>query len=227
MGEHGDFGRRYVLDPVMFARATPVTPTFALDVGCGEGRFTRMLAGAGFPVVGLDATAALIAHAASRDPAGTYVHGAGERLPFVDGSFDLVVSYLALIDMPDLELAVTELARVLRPGGTLLVANLTSFNTAAVGGGWVTDRAGRRLHFALDNYLKPRADWVAWRGIRVVNHHRPLRDYMQAFLRNGLVLTHFDEPEPRADAPERRAASYRRVPWFLVMEWMKPQPPRH
>ena len=43
MGESGDFGRRYVLDPVMLPRALARSPKNALDVGCGEGRFCRML----------------------------------------------------------------------------------------------------------------------------------------------------------------------------------------
>jgi SAM-dependent methyltransferase len=43
MGESGDFGRRYVLDPVMLPRAVAGSPRNALDVGCGEGRFCRML----------------------------------------------------------------------------------------------------------------------------------------------------------------------------------------
>ena len=48
-GEHGDFGRRYVLDPIMLAHATAF-PSVALDIGCGDGRFSRMLAAAGVSV---------------------------------------------------------------------------------------------------------------------------------------------------------------------------------
>jgi hypothetical protein len=86
----------------------------------------------------------------------------------------------------------------------------------------VHDSDGRRQHFPVDQYLEERAMWIEWRGIRIVNHHRPLSTYMKALLDAGLVLTHFDEPEPTADASPSRAASYRRVPWFMVMEWRKP-----
>ena len=55
-----------------------------------------------------------------------------------------------------------------------------------------------------------------------MNHHRPLSTYLRALLGAGLVLTHFDEPAAAADAPVSRAAGYARVPWFLVMEWLKP-----
>jgi ubiquinone/menaquinone biosynthesis C-methylase UbiE len=125
MGESGDFGRRYVLDPVMLPLGVAGSPKNALDVGCGEGRFCRMLKSRGIDVVGVDPTPALIAVAQTRDPRGTYVEAIAERLPFCEETFDLVVSYLSLIDIADVEAAVPEMARVLRPGGTLLIANLT------------------------------------------------------------------------------------------------------
>jgi SAM-dependent methyltransferase len=221
-GEHGDFGRRYVLDPVMLPLALARAPKTALDVGCGEGRFCRMLKAHGVDVVGLDPTPALLAAARDRDPSSTYLDAPAERLPCADEAFDLVVSYLSLIDIPDIQVAITEMARVLRPGGTLLIANLTSINTAGGEDGWVKDTNGHRLHYAVDRYLEERQMWIDYRGIRVVNHHRPMGTYMSALLGAGLVLTHFDEPVPSADAPASRAASYRRVPWFLVMEWLKP-----
>ena len=226
MGESGDFGRRYVLDPVMLPRAVAGSPKNALDVGCGEGRFCRMLKSRGVDVVGVDPTSALIAVARSRDARGTYVKATAERLPFREGAFDRVVSYLSLIDIPDVEAAVPEMARVLKPGGTLLIANLTNFTTPCADMGWVKDAAGRRVHYPIDNYLQERAMWIEYRGIRILNYHRPLSTYLGALLGTGLVLTHFDEPTPSADTPASRAAGYARAPWFLVMEWLKPPPAR-
>src|SRR5207302_214127 len=117
MGEFGDFGRRYVLDPVMLPRALSRSPKKALDVGCGEGRFCRMLKPHGVDVTGIDPTPTLIAAAHARDAGGAYLEGAAEHLPFCDESFDLVVSYLSLIDIPDIHTAIPEMARVLNPGG--------------------------------------------------------------------------------------------------------------
>ena len=117
MGEHGDFGRRYVLDRVRLPRAVARSPKAVLDVGCGEGRFCRMLRRVGVvSTTGIDPTPALIAAARARDIEGNYVEAAAEHLPFGDDSFDLVVSYLTLIDIPDLQAAIREMARVLRPG---------------------------------------------------------------------------------------------------------------
>jgi SAM-dependent methyltransferase len=222
VGDHGDFGRRYVLDPVMVPRALARSPRKALDVGCGEGRFCRMLKPHGVDVVGVDPTPALIAAARTRDTRGVYLEAPAERLPFGDETFDLVVSYLSLIDIPDIQSAISEMARVLRPDGALLIANLNAFNTACGDQGWVKDSAGLRLHYPIDNYLQERAMWIEYRGIRVVNYHRPMRTYLRTLLDAGLVLTYFDEPVPSADTPASRATSYRRVPWFVVMEWLKP-----
>jgi SAM-dependent methyltransferase len=222
LGEHGDFGRRFVLDPVMLPRARAGSPRKVLDVGCGEGRFCRMLKQYGISATGIDPTPALIATARARDPGGTYLEAQAECLPFPDASFDRVVSYLSLIDIPDVQAAIPEMVRVLEPGGSLLLASLTSFNTACGDTGWVKDSNGQHLFYRLDDYLRERAMWIEYRGIRVLNYHRPLSVYMRAFLDAGLHLAYFDEPVPTAEAPAEKAANYRRVPWFVVMEWLRP-----
>jgi SAM-dependent methyltransferase len=221
MGEHGDFGRRYVLDPVMLPRALHGQPTSALDIGCGEGRFCRLLRQHGLQeIVGIDPTTALLDAARQKDVQGTYLEARAEQLPFPANSFDLAVSYLTLIDIPDIRAAIPEMARVLKPGGRLLIANLNSFNSSAADQGWAKDSQGRKLHYPLDNYMAERAMWIEYRGIRIVNHHRPLSVYMRLLLDSGLELVHFDEPAPVQQSP-KRAADYMRVPWFLVMEWRK------
>lgn len=221
MGEHGDFGRRYVLDPVMLPRALARTPSSALDVGCGEGRFCRMLRAHGVDATGIDPTRAMIKAAQERDPDGRYVEARAEAIPFEDDVFDLVIAYNSLIDIQDVPNAIAEMTRVLRPGGALLIANLNGFNTAGGESGWVTSALGKKKHYPVDDYLRERSFWTAWRGIRIVNHHRPLSTYMRLLLAQRLVLTHFDEPASAPDAPTQRAADYVRAPWFLVMEWKK------
>ena len=221
-GQHGDFGRRFVLDPVMLSRVRARSNGKVLDVGCGEGRFCRVLKPHARSVIGIDPTPALIATARARDRGGAYLRGIAEHLPFPDATFDLVVSYLTFIDIPDVRRGIQEMSRVLTPGGRLLIANLNSFNTALADQGWIKDAAGRRLHYPIDNYLDERAMWIEYCGIRIVNHHRPMSTYLQALIDAGLILTYFDEPPPTGDAPPSRAENYRRVPWFLVMEWLKP-----
>jgi SAM-dependent methyltransferase len=220
MGDAGDYSRAFVLDPPMLARVRGRGFKAALDVGCGEGRFCRMLQAEGIGTVGIDPTAALLDEARRRDPGGDYRPGRAEALTFPDASFDLVASYLTLIDIADAAGAIGEMARVLRPGGTLLIANLASFVTAGVGNGWQRGAGGEQF-FSIDHYLEERADWVAWGDVRIRNWHRPLSQYMALLLNAGLRLRYFDEPAPCGGDPERNAL-VRRVPWFVLMDWQKP-----
>ena len=218
-GDDGDYGRRFVLDTPMRARVEGRGFRRALDVGCGEGRFCRIMQRAGIRTTGIDPTEALLARARELDPDGDYRLGRAETME-IDADFDLVVSYLSLIDMPDLEPAMARMAAALRPGGTLLIANLTSFNTAGQPEGWVHDGEGT-ARFAIDHYMDERPIWLSWRGIRVQNWHRPLSRYMTLLLDQGLVLRMFVEPEPAGGDPAR-IAIHRRVPYFHIMEWQKP-----
>lgn len=220
IGEDGDYGRRFVLDAPMLARIRERGFKTALDVGCGEGRFCRMMQAAEITTVGIDPTEALIARARELDPRGDYRLQRAEALDVAAGSVDLVVSYLSLIDIPDLSRALARMIEALRPGGTLLIANLTSFNTASIPDGWTKEPDGTR-RFYIDNYLEERAAWVSWRGIRIRNWHRPLGTYMTLLLDAGMQLRHFAEPAPTGGDPQKRD-QYRRVPYFLIMEWQKP-----
>jgi 2-polyprenyl-3-methyl-5-hydroxy-6-metoxy-1,4-benzoquinol methylase len=219
LGEHGDFGRRFVLDHVMRGRVADRGFATALDVGCGEGRFCRMMRNCGIRTVGIDPTAALLHKAKELDPSGDYRSARAEKLEFDTGHFHLVVSYLSLINIPDIERAIAEMARVLKPGGTLLIASLTSFTSCAPTG-WVNDADGKPLYYAIDNYLEERPIWVNWRGIRVQNWHRPLSAYMTLLLSNNLQLKFFAEPSPIGGEPAK-AERNQRVPYHVVMEWMK------
>ena len=204
----------------MLARVARSGARTALDVGCGEGRFCRMLAAAGIAATGIDPTEALLEAARARHPGGDYRRGQAEALDLADGGYDLVVSYLTLLDIADIGRAIPEMARVLRPGGRLLIANMNSFFTAGPPEGWTTGADGTR-RFCLDHYLEARADWVAWRGIRIRNWHRPMETYMALLLGQGLLLRHYAEPAPVGGDPAM-AARYRRVPYFHIMEWQKP-----
>jgi SAM-dependent methyltransferase len=219
MGERGDWGREHVLDPIMLGRASARPFERVLDVGCGEGRFCRMLKTMDISVVGIDPTEELLMQARRRDPSGDYRLARAEALPFPDESFDLVISYLTLIDIADFRKAVTQMVRVLKRDGTVLIANVNSFITSSPTG-WVRDPDGRYLHYPVDRYLDEFPAWVEWAGIRVENWHRPLASYMREFLDHGLVLTFFDEPLPVSGEPARQAR-YRRAPWFMVMEWSR------
>jgi SAM-dependent methyltransferase len=162
----------------------------------------------------------LIDHARRLHPEGEYHVEAAEALGVPDASVDLVVSYLSLIDIADIDAAIAEVRRALCPGGTFLIANLQSFNTAAEPLGWTHEADGTR-RFCIDHYLEARPRRTQWQGIDIVNWHRPLATYMTALLDAGFQLRHFAEPTPvGSDGP--KADRYRRAPNFLIMEWQKP-----
>lgn len=219
MGDQGDRGRAHVLDTPMLERLGPAG--VMLDIGCGEGRFCRMAAARGFETIGIDPTAALLDIARGQDPNGRYEQAIAENLPLADASVDLAVFYLSLIDIPDIKTAVNEMNRVLRPGGRCLIANLNSHNTAAaVKHNWKRHPSGA-AEIIIDDYLVESANWQEWAGIRIRNWHRPMVTYMQLFLDAGMRLVHFDEPKsthPDLDEADR----YNRAPYFLIMEWVKP-----
>jgi 2-polyprenyl-6-hydroxyphenyl methylase/3-demethylubiquinone-9 3-methyltransferase len=92
-----------------------------LDAGCGGGLVARELAAAGAGVVGVDRSLGSLGVARRATDGGFRpAQGRLERLPFADATFDAVVAADVLEHMPDLPAAVAELARVLRPGGSLV-----------------------------------------------------------------------------------------------------------
>ncbi|MHB8683601.1 MAG: class I SAM-dependent methyltransferase [Dehalococcoidia bacterium] len=216
-----DYNRTLLLDPVMLEQCGDVRGRRVLDSGCGEGRFCRMLAGRGAQVVGLDLTHELVEEAGARDgAAGAYICASAETLPFADAAFDLVVSYVTLVDIVDYAAAIRASARVLRPGGQLVVANV-GFVTASEG--WQRDESGRRLYHRVDRYAEERPQVYEWAGMRIVNWHRPLSQYMRAYLGAGLMLREFLEPVPE-DTSLRTQDYFEdwfRVPQFTVMRWEK------
>jgi len=90
-----------------------------LEVGCGDGWSSWLLAEAGFDVTGLD----LHADEFAPEPHArlSFRQGSALDLPFADASFDAVVSYQCVEHLPDPERALREMLRVLRPKGTLVI----------------------------------------------------------------------------------------------------------
>lgn len=99
-------------------RAVAADARTIVDVACGSGPMSRVLAQPGRTVVGIDLSAEEIALAASGGP-GPWVRGDALRLPFRDGSVDVVTSSLGLVVVQPLETVLSEITRVLRPGGVL------------------------------------------------------------------------------------------------------------
>ncbi len=99
-----------------------------LDVGCGDGLLACVAAARGAAVTGIDPDPAMLA-AARRRAAGAGLelnlrYGTITHLPFPDGSFDIVTAITVLCFVPEAGAAFREMARMLRPGGRLVLGEL-------------------------------------------------------------------------------------------------------
>ena len=133
----------------LLTHAGPLAGVRTLDVGCGTGRWSRLLAGRGARVVGVDRSEAMLAEARRRSPGVEFRRMDAAALELADDSFDLalavaVIQHLGHERQPR---AIAELVRVVRPGGLVLAV----------------DRAGRASDFAARHgtFPRPRADWLA------------------------------------------------------------------
>ncbi|MGH9134738.1 MAG: class I SAM-dependent methyltransferase [Ilumatobacteraceae bacterium] len=106
-------------------------PCTVLDIGFGQGRTAANLVRDGHRVIGVDASPTMVKQAtarnraACRDGRATLRHGDG-TIPFGDDSADAAITAHTIYFMPDPTATLTDIARVLRPGGTLAIACRTS-----------------------------------------------------------------------------------------------------
>jgi ubiquinone/menaquinone biosynthesis C-methylase UbiE len=124
--------QRVIFEPVQrtvlaLAESEAAQPASILDVGCGTGRLLRSAAGR-FPharLVGVDAAGEMVRQAQALTPDGavTFREGPAEALPFDGDAFDLIFSTLTFHHWSDQRGAIREVARVLAPGGTWLLAD--------------------------------------------------------------------------------------------------------
>lgn len=132
----------------------PVSGKRVLDVGCGEGVLSVRLAQAGADVTGLDNERRMLAAARRRaDEAGqkvALVEGDARSLPFADNTFDIVVAVTVLCFVAEPVRAFHEMARVLRPGGRLVIGELGRYSSWAAKrriAGWLGSKTWKVARF--------------------------------------------------------------------------------
>ena len=191
----GDFGvvaKTISGSAELFVKRLEIVPGIAaLDVGCGTGNVAIPMARRGATVTGVDIAPNLLAQARERATAEgldvRFDEGDAEQLPYADGSFDVVVSMFGAMFAPRPEMVVSEVARVLKPGGSLAMAN---WNPASFSGRMF--QVGGRHVPAPPGIVPP----VLWGDESV------LRERLAPFfvdIQTGLIPVDFDLPMNSAE----------------------------
>ena len=195
-----------------------------IDVGCGEGQVARAVGEqTGALVVGVDPTEAQIRATQAKGGSVLCLRAPSHALPLASGTADAVVVCLVLEHVDALDASLEEMARVLRPGGRLvLLLNHPLIQTP--GSALIVDHMvdPPETYWRAGPYLPESAvrEQVApGEFVRFV--HRPISRYLRALIDSGLSLVHADEPPPppgfMAKAPEYEHETVAAMPRLLVL----------
>jgi SAM-dependent methyltransferase len=170
-----------------------------LDVGCGEGQLARLAPAVGAEVVvGVDPTAAQVSVAVQRAGGPAYLRSGAAALPFADGAFDAVLACLVFEHIEEVDEAISEVARVLEPGGRFLfLLNHPLLQTP--GSGWIDDHVldPPEQYWRIGPYLVEELSLEeVEKDVFIPFIHRPLSRYVNALADSGLVLRRMLEPAP-------------------------------
>ena len=172
--------------------------TNVLDVGCGDGQIARALAAQGSTVLGIDPTELHISIARERAGGPTYELGSATELPVADDSQDAVVACLVFEHIDDLDAAIAEVARVLRPGGQFsFFLNHPLLQTP--GSGWIDDHIidPPEQYWRIGPYLvEAESVEEVEKDVFIRFLHRPLSRYINSLIAHGLQLERMLEPGP-------------------------------
>lgn len=217
-----DVLRLHLLDPIYREWLSEKPIGKCVDIGCGEGRLIRLVRELGGESVGVEPFSEMAEYARSKTPGAEIVEAFAEDLPFADETFDTVLCCLVLLDVPDYSAAIQEFARILKPGGRVLVANLHPIITNTLES-WTRNSDGKVVSYPVESYTFENGGRARWSGIDVVNYHRPLGAYVSAFLGAGLTLTKFVEPTPSLEVLKQFPQLWTefKTPFTLMMEWTK------
>jgi len=237
-----DLCRDFQNTPAFLDALPDVTGKTGLDIGCGEGHNTRLVAQRGARMFAIDIAPTFIRLADEMEreqPAGVrYAVASAVELPFGPAQFDFAIATMSLMDVPDQQGALAEIHRILRPGGFLQFSivhpcfspphrrllRTPQGNTYAVEVGRYFERTDGRI----DRWLFSGAPKELKDGLQpfdVPVFHRTLSEWLNAVSGVGFALEFVVEPKVD-DATARRVRTLedtRAVPLFLHMRCRKNQ----
>lgn len=188
-------------EPVLHDILGAIPAGDALDAACGTGRLTSLLARRGHRVVGVDGSTEMLALARRKEPGREFLLGRLDRLPVGDSTADLVTCALALTHVPKLGPVMAEFARVLRPGGHLVISDIHPDSVA--------------------RGVVPPVRLTGGEPGRVVTYRHRIGDYLRAALAAGLCPRRCEELTPEPDdgpppAPAETLGPWDVWPWVLT-----------
>jgi SAM-dependent methyltransferase len=213
-GNESGIQNAYYERPAMLALAGEVSGRQILDAGCGSGPLFAELRDRGAVMTGIDSSTGMLELARQRlgDGADLRVADLGDRLPFPDGAFDDVVASLVLHYLEDWGPTLTELRRVLKTGGRLIVSVDHPFAIYAF----------HRMEGRKPNYLATynwTEEWTMGGRTTLMSFwNRPLHAMTDAFTAAGFRISVVSEPQPVPAARELFPDEYRSLttsPSFL------------
>ena len=229
--------RDLVNTPAFFRLLPPVDGLACLDLGCGEGHNTRLLASKGAHVAALDVAEAFITAAAGQDHSGIcYMVGDAAALPFCASAFDAVTAFMSLMDVAAPERTLGEVVRVLRPGGFVQFSVLHPVMSTPIGW-WVNDESDVRQARVVGDYFYEGPLTETWtfsaaptevrdryQPFTITYARRTLAGWLSAVLGVGLVIEAIAEPcaDEETAATHPQVADTRIVPYFLIVRARKP-----
>jgi SAM-dependent methyltransferase len=226
-----DYYRLAVHGPALLEACGDVGGLRVLDLGCGEGYFSRLLAEAGARVTGIDISEAMLA--AARTEEARLGLGIEYRvLPAAESArewpsetFDLVTGCMSVQDMSDPLEALIAARAVLRSGGRMV------FSTSHPGTDtpfreWERDGWGKKGPLKVDRYFDSGPAGVTWDMPRLKGHwkspywRRTLGEWTEMTERAGFLLRRLREPRPTSDQVRENPnlEDCYRVPYFIIFD---------
>ncbi|HEU5231188.1 MAG TPA: class I SAM-dependent methyltransferase [Ktedonobacteraceae bacterium] len=211
-GDEGDFTRRYLLNPVIFALLGDVTDKAILDAGCGQGYLSRLLARKGATVTGIEPAESWYRYAQQKEQAEhlgiSYVQEDLSSCTLFSERFDYVIANMVLMDIPDYKTALRNCVAALKKGGGLLISLLHPCFEES-GSAW----AGKG-YVATHGYFGERVVPQSYAPLM----HRPLSAYLNAIIQAGCMLQQVIEPKLDEEiARQHHCERYYHVPGYIVM----------
>ena len=225
----------HVLMPAVFEMLGDVRDQVVLDLACGPGFYARRLARRGARVTGTDISEEMLRRARDHarggaNPPSFYHLSAAELAPSWTETFDVVLCNMALVDIPDIDDVLREVARVLKRSGRFVFSVIHPCFVMPHAE-WVIDEEGNADYKRVDNYFAEGyfgKEWYGQGGLRsrLGGHHRTLTTYVASLRSAGFIVADLREPQPSPDALRLHADELilqTRVPSILIVEAQKRQ----